>query len=263
MLDPLTETKRGNFAIIYHTHIWYVCLVPRPWTVQVRHGTMGLKCVNVPRIMRVDAPSSRSIYLTISTLVVGQETNGNLEGWPRYLPIWRRSLLMTCGQRKKRNLQGHLGVCRSLLGGYQNLQQLRDITAVLKAPSRGSQKTPNTQFFWYRTHCPQTHLRTSITTGSSVKPGSSWRFEISRTGVSPILKCLKSRAVVFIKESQVCPQHWDKLTTDTLPSNEWFLGLTRLHNRNDLWMCWKSRLWWAQHASHLAGNQLRPSPLLA
>ncbi len=82
---------------------------------------------------------------------------------------------------------------------------LRDITAVLKAPIRGSQKIPNTQFFWYRTHCPQTHLRTSITSGSSVKPGSSWRFEISRTGVSPILKCLKSRAVVFIKESQVCP----------------------------------------------------------
>jgi hypothetical protein len=44
-----------------------------------------------------------------------------------------------------------------------------------------------------------------ITTGSLVKPGSSGRFEISRTGVSPILKCLKKRAVVFIKESQVCP----------------------------------------------------------
>jgi hypothetical protein len=38
--------------------------------------------------------------------------------------------------------------------------------------------------------------------------GETWqflRFEISRTGVSPILKCLKNRAVVFIKESQVCP----------------------------------------------------------
>jgi hypothetical protein len=44
------------------------------------------------------------------------------------------------------------------------------------------------------------------TTGSSVKPaGSSWRFEISWTGVSPILKCLKNTAVVFIKESQVWP----------------------------------------------------------
>jgi hypothetical protein len=80
-----------------------------------------------------------------------------------------------------------------------------DITALLKAPNRGSQKTPNTQFFWYITHCPQTHFRTSNNTGSSVKPGSSWRFEISRTGVSPIQKCLKNRAVVFIKESQVCP----------------------------------------------------------
>ncbi len=142
---------------------------------------------------------------------------------------------------------------------------LRDITAVLKAPNRGSQITPNTQLFWYRTHCVHKHIwERQITTGSSVKPGSSWRFEISRTGVSPILKCLKSRAVVFIKESQVCPPpHWDRLTTDTLGSNEWFLGLTRLHNRSDLWMCWKIRLWWAQHASHLAGNQLRPSPLLA
>ncbi len=25
------------------------------------------------------------------------------------------------------------------------------------------------------------------------------------------------------------PQHWDRLTTDTLGSNEWFLGLTRFH----------------------------------
>jgi hypothetical protein len=88
MLDPMTETKPGNFGIIYHTHthththIWYVCLVPRPWTARVRHGTMALKCVNVPRIMRADAPSFRSIYLTISTLVVGQETKGILKGGP-------------------------------------------------------------------------------------------------------------------------------------------------------------------------------------
>ncbi len=54
-----------------------------------------------------------------------------------------------------------------------------------------------------------------------MKPGSSGRFGISRTGVSPILTCLKNWAVVFIKESQVCPQHCDRLTTDTLGSNEW------------------------------------------
>jgi hypothetical protein len=35
----------------------------------------------------------------------------------------------------------------------------------------------------------------------------------------------------------------------------------------DLWMCWKSRRWWAQHARHfhlyeVTGNQLRPNPLL-
>jgi hypothetical protein len=76
-----------------------------------------------------------------------------------------------------------------------------------------------------------------ITSGSLVKPGSSGRFEISRTGVSPILKCLKNS---FYKIKSSVPQHWDGLTTDTLGSNDWFLGLTRLHNRNDLWMCWKS-----------------------
>ncbi len=45
MLDPTTEAKRGN------------------WTTWVPHGTMGLKCVNVPRIMRVGAPSFRSILV--------------------------------------------------------------------------------------------------------------------------------------------------------------------------------------------------------
>jgi hypothetical protein len=84
MLDPVTETKRGKLGIIYttHTHRGYVCLVPRPWTARVRHGTMGLKCVNVPRIVKVDAPSFRSIYLTLSTLVVGQETKGILKAGP-------------------------------------------------------------------------------------------------------------------------------------------------------------------------------------
>jgi len=49
-------------------------------------------------------------------------------------------------------------------------------------------------------------------------------------------------------------------------NNERFLGLTSLHQRN-LWMCWKSRRWWAQHPRHfhvyeVTGNQLRPNPLL-
>jgi hypothetical protein len=49
-------------------------------------------------------------------------------------------------------------------------------------------------------------------------------------------------------------------------NNERLLGLTSLHKRN-LWMCWKRRRWWAQHARqfHLyevTGNQLRPFPLL-
>ncbi len=47
------------------------------------HGTMGLKCVNVPHIMRVDVPDFRSIYLSISTLVTGQETNGIVKAGPK------------------------------------------------------------------------------------------------------------------------------------------------------------------------------------
>jgi hypothetical protein len=69
MLDPTTEAKRGN------------------WTTWVPHGTIGLKCVNVPRIMRVGAPSLRSIYLTISTLVIGQETKGVLKAGPATHPF--------------------------------------------------------------------------------------------------------------------------------------------------------------------------------
>jgi hypothetical protein len=43
-----------------HTYDMYAWSHPCPWTAWVRHGTMGLKCVNVPRIMRVDAPSFRT-----------------------------------------------------------------------------------------------------------------------------------------------------------------------------------------------------------
>jgi hypothetical protein len=39
------------------------------------HGAMGLKCVNVHHIIRVDVPHFRSTHLTISTLVAGHETN--------------------------------------------------------------------------------------------------------------------------------------------------------------------------------------------
>jgi hypothetical protein len=47
-----------------------------------------------------------------------------------------------------------------------------------------------------------------------------WKFEISRTGVSPIPKCLK---FVFIKESQVCP------------NTEIDLRLTRLEAMSGSW----------------------------
>jgi len=122
MLDPMTETKRGNFGSTHHTHIWYVCLVPRPWTAWVRHGIMGLKCVNVPRVMRVDAPSFRSMYLTIATFVGGQKTKGNLKAGPATYRFGAK-VYWWCVGREKRNLQGHLGVCRSLLGGHRNMQQ--------------------------------------------------------------------------------------------------------------------------------------------
>ncbi len=55
-------------------------------------------------------------------------------------------------------------------------------------------------------------------------------------------------------------------TLISVDTSERLLGLTSLHTRN-LWMCWKSRRWWAQHARHFhlyeaTGNQLRPFPLL-
>jgi hypothetical protein len=62
-----------------------------------------------------------------------------------------------------------------------------------------------------------------ITIGSLVKPGSSGRFDISRTEVSPILKCLKNRAVVFVKQNQV----W--------PNTEIDLRLTRLGAMSGSW----------------------------
>jgi hypothetical protein len=51
-----------------------------------------------------------------------------------------------------------------------------------------------------------------------VKPGSAGRFEVSRTGVSPILKCLKNRVAgcFYKRKSSVRPQHWDRLTILTL-----------------------------------------------
>jgi hypothetical protein len=45
LLDPTTETKRGNFRRYY---AWSRALVLHAW---VGHGTMGLKCVNLPPIL--------------------------------------------------------------------------------------------------------------------------------------------------------------------------------------------------------------------
>jgi len=45
MLDPTTETKCENFGRYYP---WSRALVLHAW---VGHGTMGLKCVNLPPIL--------------------------------------------------------------------------------------------------------------------------------------------------------------------------------------------------------------------
>jgi hypothetical protein len=45
MLDPTTKTKRGNSGRYYP---WSRALVLHAW---VGHGTMGLKCVNLPPIL--------------------------------------------------------------------------------------------------------------------------------------------------------------------------------------------------------------------
>jgi hypothetical protein len=47
MLDPTTETKRGNFGRYYP---WSRTLAVHAW---VGHGTMALKCVNLPPILLV------------------------------------------------------------------------------------------------------------------------------------------------------------------------------------------------------------------
>jgi hypothetical protein len=49
---------------------------------------MGLKCVNVPHIIRVDVPRFRSTHLTISTLVAGHETNTDSFGGKYTDDVW-------------------------------------------------------------------------------------------------------------------------------------------------------------------------------
>jgi len=67
MLDPTTETKCGNFGR------YYPCSRALVLDALVGHGTMGLKCESTSYIItRVDATSFRSLFLIISTLVVGE-----------------------------------------------------------------------------------------------------------------------------------------------------------------------------------------------
>ncbi len=108
-----------------------------------------------------------------------------------------------------------------------------------------------------------------ITTGSSLKPGSSFKVLIySRPAVLRISNVWKTRQlfvkIKFVPDTDIGRHEWHAGGGQW--SNARFLGLIFLHRRN-LWMCWKSRRWWAQHASHfhlyeVTGNQLRPHPLL-
>ncbi len=68
MLDPTTETKRGNFGKI-------LSLVLRPCTAcagwALDHGFEMCESTSYI-ITRVDATSFRSLFLIISTLLVGE-----------------------------------------------------------------------------------------------------------------------------------------------------------------------------------------------
>jgi hypothetical protein len=219
--------------------------------------------------MRVDAPSFRSVYTWLFQLWLYAKKHR--ESW-RLVPLpsqfggkiysWRVG-------REKRNLQGHLGVyVDHSWGGLRACNQLLpDFTAALKAPNRGSQKTPNTQFFLI--HSPlstNTILRTSNKHYWFLGE-TCWQF----LKVWNILNRSFSGFEMFEKYGGC----FYKRKSSMAPNTEILLRLTRLgamggswashiFNRNDLWMCWKSRLWWAQHTSHFAGNQLlRSSPLLA
>jgi hypothetical protein len=114
-------------------------------------------------------------------------------------------------------------------------------------------------FFWI----------SQITTGSSLKPDSSFKVLIySKPAVLRIWKVWKPGSyfvkIKFAPDTDIGRHEWH--AGEGQWNNERFLGLTSLHKRN-LWMCWQSRRWWAQHARHfhlyeVIGNQLRPNPLL-
>jgi hypothetical protein len=109
-----------------------------------------------------------------------------------------------------------------------------------------------------------------ITTGSSSKRGSSFKVLIyPGPAVLRIGNVWKTRQlfvkIKFSLDTDIGRHEWHAGGGGQW-TNERVLGLRSLHKRN-LWMCWKSRRWWAQHERHfhlyeVTGNQLRPSSLL-
>ncbi len=162
MLDPTTETKRGNFGRYYP---WSRALVLHAW---VGHGTMGLKCVNLPPM------------LIISTLMSGQR-------------VLRRPLTH---QR-----------CRPLLGGYYQLHKpLLGILAVLKVHHHNSQKYQIPTFLLYNPMVHKNNQNQSNNHRFFFETWQFFQgVDISRIGGSPDLKCFKTQAV-FCK-NQICPGH--------------------------------------------------------
>jgi hypothetical protein len=125
-------------------------------------------------------------------------------------------------------------------------------------------------FLMYNPSPRQTIWISQISTGSSLKPGSSFKVLIySKPTVLRIWNVWKTRQlfvkIKFAPDTDIIDIEWHAGGGGQW-NNERFLDLTTLHRRN-LWVCWKSRRWWAQQARHfhlyeVTGNQLRPNPWL-
>jgi len=124
-------------------------------------------------------------------------------------------------------------------------------------------------FLMYNPWSTKTIWISQMTTGSSLKLGSSFKVLIrSKLAVLRIWNVWKTRQLfVKIKFAPDTDIGRHERHAGRGAMKYWALpGLTSLHRRN-LWVCWKSRRWWAQHARHfhvyeVTGNQLPPNPSL-
>jgi hypothetical protein len=123
---------------------------------------------------------------------------------------------------------------------------------VFEVHNHNSQKYQTAILKMYNPWSKKTIWISQINTGSSLKPGSSFKvFICPKPAVLRIWNFWKTTQAVICK-NKICPGHWYRYTRVTRGgggqwNNKRLLGLTSLHKRN-LWMCWKSRGWWAQHA---------------